>query len=84
MFAVLLIVIVVIVTWFAVRHDWGDEMRRQQEIPCEEQAPSECIGETIEQATESQFIYYVYCACMTDEGFAKGYIAARPRSERTN
>ena len=48
--------------------------------PCEEQPPIECIAETIEQASSSQFEHYVYCACVTDDGLSKGYVAASKNS----
>lgn len=53
--------------------------------PCEEQPPIECIANTIEQASSSQFEHYVYCACVTDDGLSKGYVAAikRPLARQT-
>jgi hypothetical protein len=47
--------------------------------PCEDQAPMECLPETIEQADSSNFVRYRYCACMTVDGMALGYIAAEER-----
>lgn len=44
--------------------------------PCGDQAPPECIADTVEQASSSQFIHYVYCGCVTVDGIALGYVAA--------
>ena len=44
--------------------------------PCRDQAPLECLANTVEQASSSQFEHYVYCACVTDDGESKGYVAA--------
>lgn len=46
------------------------------EDPCHDQLPPECIAETVEQASSSQFAHYVYCGCMTVDGTALGYVAA--------
>jgi hypothetical protein len=81
-FVVLVMAVVMLVTWLAIRYDWGGELRQREQTPCEDQAPQECVGETIEQASSSQFIHYSYCACMTDDGLAKGYIAARVRGNK--
>lgn len=52
---------------------------RQTPRPCEDQAPVGCLQETIEQASSSQFVHYVYCGCVTDDGLALGYLAATKR-----
>lgn len=60
----------------------GCQNSTQQPVPtgpCEEQPPIECIADTIEQASSSQFEHYVYCACVTDDGLSKGYVAAIKR-----
>ena len=67
--------------FFAVSDDGDDEVV-DHETPCEEQAPPECLRETIEQAMDSQFVHYCYCACMTTEGLGKGYVASRGLSQK--
>lgn len=83
-FLTLLCAFLVVVTWLALTYGWGDGLQRRQETPCEDQAPPECIDETIEQASSSQFVRYRYCACMTTEGAAKGYIAADTRNAKAD
>jgi hypothetical protein len=53
-----------------------DGTQQAPPLPCEDQAPRECLVDTVEQATSSQFENYVYCACMTDDGQSRGYVAA--------
>lgn len=63
----------------------GSTQQSVPTAPCEEQPPIECIANTIEQASSSQFEHYVYCACVTDDGLSKGYVAAikRPLARQT-
>jgi hypothetical protein len=82
-----ILVVVALVCAVVVAHlvvDCGPGGGFRQQTPCEDQAPPECVDETIEQASVSQFVRYRYCACMTYEGLAKGYIAADIQREKIN
>jgi hypothetical protein len=81
LFLLLLGAFLVVAVWLALTYFHGDAVRPQ--TPCEDQAPPECIDETIEQADSSQFARYRYCACMTDDG-AKGYLATIDRGSKAN
>lgn len=43
---------------------------------CVRGAPEDCVRSSIEMSKQRDFHGYVYCACFTASGAAKGYIAA--------
>lgn len=78
---IILVLLGVVAAFLVLAGDGNDEVV-DHETPCEEQAPPECLRETIEQAVDSQFRNYVYCACMTEDGLAKGYVAGQRIAEK--
>jgi len=45
--------------------------------PCVDQADAECVLATVETSSYQNFRSYIYCACVTTDGKAKGFVAAR-------
>jgi hypothetical protein len=83
-FAVVTILVLALFVAILFQPEGCDQWRRPAlDSPCEDQAPSECLVDTIEQASSSQFEHYVYCACVTVEGLSKGYVAASKRPAST-
>jgi hypothetical protein len=78
---IILILLGIVAVLLVLAGDGNDEVV-DHETPCEEQAPPDCLRETIEQAVDSQFVHYCYCACMTTEGLSKGYVANRDLSQK--
>ena len=47
-----------------------------QERDCIRSAPPECVRDTVERASRTDFRGFLYCACVTANGTAKGFMAA--------
>lgn len=76
-FLIIVLLCMIFIVMAARSSGCQDGVQQTPDPPCREQAPLECLVDTVEQASDSQFDHYVYCACMTDDGSAKGYIATR-------
>ena len=76
-------------------HGWESHSEARGLTPNEEDcvrgAPAECVRATIESSGHSDFYGYIFCACVTAGGGAKGFIVpntdrfpADDTKERTN
>lgn len=63
------------VTFCAQHHSPQGNLSSQQQ-DCARSAPPNCVLGTVERASRTDFRGYIYCACVTANGTAKGFMAA--------
>ena len=74
LFAVLLLLIIVGPWLISCRNNRPIVQRTLDD--CVRGAPQDCVRSSIEESYDRNFHGYIYCACVTSSGMAKGFVAA--------